>query len=67
MTESLVTKYKADPINITNTIFGLHFEDYYKALETYDVPNELKERVIRFEKKVYTIGNYCCPVKLKRA
>lgn len=50
-------KYKADPINITNTIFGLHFEDYYKALETYDVPNELKERVIRFEKKVYTIGN----------
>ena len=57
MTESLVTKYKADPINITNTIFGLHFEDYYKALETYDEPNELRERVIRFEKKVYTIGN----------
>lgn len=52
-----MTKYKADPINITNTIFGLHFEDYYKALETYDEPNELRERVIRFEKKVYTIGN----------
>ena len=50
-------KYKADAINITNTIFGIHFEDYYKALETYDVPSKLRERVIRFGKKVHTIGN----------
>lgn len=50
-------KYKADPINITNTIFGIHFEDYYKALETYHVPDELKERVIRFGKKIHTVGN----------
>lgn len=50
-------KYKADTINITNTIFGINFEDYYKALETYDAPAELCERVIRFGKKVHTIGN----------
>ncbi len=50
-------KYKPDTINITNTIFGINFEDYYKALETYDAPAELRERVVRFGKKVHTIGN----------
>lgn len=50
-------KYKADTINIVNTIFGIHFEDYYKALETYDAPEELRQRVIRFGKTVDTIGN----------
>ncbi len=50
-------KYKADTINITNTIFGINFEDYYKALETYDAPSELHARVVRFGKKVHTIGN----------
>ena len=50
-------KYKPDTINITNTIFGINFEDYYKALETYDAPTELRERVGRFGKKVHTIGN----------
>lgn len=49
--------YKADTINITNTIFGINFEDYYKALETYDAPSELHARVVRFGKKVHTIGN----------
>ena len=50
-------KYKPDTINITNTIFGMNFEDYYKALETYDAPAELRERVVRFGKKVHTLGN----------
>ena len=50
-------KYKPDTINITSTIFGINFEDYYKALETYDAPAELCERVARFGKKVHTIGN----------
>ena len=50
-------KYKSDTINITNTIFGFSYEDYYKALETYDVPDDLRKRVIRFGKKVHTIGN----------
>lgn len=50
-------KYKPDTINITSTIFGINFEDYYKALETYDAPAELRERVVRFGKKVHTIGN----------
>ena len=50
-------EYKPDTINITNTIFGINFEDYYKALETYDAPAELRERVVRFGKKVHTIGN----------
>lgn len=50
-------KYKADTINIVNTIFGIHFEDYYKALEQYDAPEELRQRVIKFGRKVNTIGN----------
>ncbi len=50
-------KYKPDTINITNTIFGINFENHYKALETYDAPAELRERVVRFGKKVHTIGN----------
>ena len=50
-------RYKADPVNITSTIFGVHFEDYYKALETFHVPEELRQRVIRFGKKVHTVGN----------
>lgn len=50
-------KYKADTINITNTIFGIHFEDYYKALDDYDVPADLRERVIQFGRKEHTIGN----------
>lgn len=50
-------KYKPDIINNTNTLFGINFEDYYKALETYDAPVELRERVVRFGKKVHTIGN----------
>ena len=50
-------KYKADTINITNTIFGINFEDYYKALETYDAPADLRDRIVRFGKKVHTIGN----------
>lgn len=50
-------KYKPDTINITNTIFGINYEDYYKALETYDAPAELRERVVRFGKKSHTIGN----------
>ncbi len=50
-------KYSADTINVTSTIFGISFEDYYKALETFDAPQSLRDNVIRFGKTVFTIGN----------
>ncbi len=49
--------FQADTINFTNTLFGIHFEDYYKALETFRAPQSLRQRVVAFEKMVHTIGN----------
>lgn len=50
-------KYAADTINITNTIFGVSYEDNYVTFGKFNVPDELKQRIILFGRKECTIGN----------
>lgn len=50
-------KYKTDTINLIRNLFGIGFDDYYKALEDFDVPADLKEKAVSLGRKYHTIGN----------
>lgn len=50
-------KYNGDKINIVNTIFGISYEDYFKALERFPVSDATFERIKHFRDMSNTIGN----------
>lgn len=50
-------KYSGDIINIVSTVFGITYEDYFKALERFPVSDATLERIKRFRDMSNTIGN----------
>lgn len=50
-------KFKADTINITNTIFGIGVNYKFSTMDKYELPSELVQRIENYARKVSTIGN----------